>query len=74
MFWLGCFLGYIGGSVITCALFYFGFRSEESKKADMQRRMLDESLKKEMEQLKEIRKDGKVKKYVIVNKCQIKKS
>ncbi|OUA07175.1 hypothetical protein BK772_17075 [Bacillus thuringiensis serovar finitimus] len=37
MFWLGCFLGYIGGSVITCALFYFGFRAEENKKADLQR-------------------------------------
>ncbi|HHT7186891.1 TPA: hypothetical protein ACTZ5N_000099 [Bacillus cereus] len=56
MFWLGCFLGYIAGSVITCALFYFGFRSEEKKKADMQRKMLDESVKKEMEQLKDIRK------------------
>lgn len=61
MFWLGCFLGYIAGSVITCALLYFGFRFEESKKADIQRRMLDESVKKEMEQLKEIRTDGKVK-------------
>lgn len=55
MFWLGCFLGYIAGSVITCVLLYFGFRSEESKKADMQRRMLDESVKKEMEQLKEMK-------------------
>lgn len=32
MFWLGCFLGYIAGSVITCALFYFGFRAEKAKK------------------------------------------
>ncbi|MDM5193579.1 hypothetical protein QUG28_11135 [Bacillus hominis] len=46
MFWLGCSLGYVVGSVITCTLFYFGFRSEESKKADMQRRMIDESEKK----------------------------
>jgi len=38
MFWLGCFLGYIAGSVITCALFYFGFRAEENKKADLKRK------------------------------------
>ncbi|OUA09855.1 hypothetical protein BK772_07950 [Bacillus thuringiensis serovar finitimus] len=37
MFWLGCFLGYIVGSVITCALLYFGYRSHENKKADMQK-------------------------------------
>ncbi|WP_179879760.1 hypothetical protein [Bacillus cereus] len=37
MFWLGCFLGYIVGSVITCALLYFGYRSNENKKADMQK-------------------------------------
>ncbi|MDM5239082.1 hypothetical protein QUF83_23890 [Bacillus cereus] len=53
MFWLGCFLGYIVGSIITCGLFYFGFRSEENKKADMQRRMIGESVKKE------IKNDGK---------------
>ena len=34
MFWLGCFLGYIAGSVITCALLYFGYRSNEKKKAE----------------------------------------
>ncbi|MBJ8106026.1 hypothetical protein JDS80_19715 [Bacillus cereus group sp. N8] len=59
MFWLGCFLGYIVGSVFTCGLFYFGFRVEENKKADMQRRMIDESVKKEIVQLKEIKNDGK---------------
>lgn len=59
MFWLGCFLGYMAGSVITCALLYFGFRAEENKKADKQRRMLDESVRKEMEQLKAIKNDGK---------------
>lgn len=59
MFWLGCFLGYIAGSVITCALLYFGFRSEENKKAAMQRRMIDESVRKEMEQLKEMKNDEK---------------
>ncbi|ATI58387.1 hypothetical protein C5137_09005 [Bacillus cereus] len=37
MFWLGCFLGYIVGSIITCALLYFGYRSNENKKADMQK-------------------------------------
>ncbi|MDF9623677.1 hypothetical protein P5775_13075 [Bacillus cereus] len=51
MFWLGCFLGYMAGSVITCALLYFGFRAEETKKVDKERRMLDESVRKEMEQL-----------------------
>lgn len=56
MFWLGCFLGFIVGSMVTCALMYFGFRSEEKKRADIQRKMLDESVKKEMEQLKGIRK------------------
>ncbi|CUB59253.1 MULTISPECIES: hypothetical protein [Bacillus cereus group] len=59
MFWLGCFLGYMAGSVITCALLYFGFRAEENKKVDKQRRMLDESVRKEMEQLKVIKNDGK---------------
>lgn len=59
MFWLGCFLGFIVGSIITCALIYFGFRAEENKKADIQRRMLDESVRKEMEQLKAIKNDGK---------------
>ncbi|AHA71011.1 hypothetical protein ABE47_06795 [Bacillus thuringiensis] len=59
MFWLGCFLGYMAGSVITCALLYFGFRADENKKADKQRRMLDESVRKEMEQLKAIKNDGK---------------
>ncbi|MGQ7871543.1 hypothetical protein [Bacillus sp. 1A] len=34
MFWLGCVLGYIVGSVITCALLYFGFRTQENKKVD----------------------------------------
>ncbi|WP_193222107.1 hypothetical protein [Bacillus sp. B1-WWTP-T-0.5-Post-4] len=38
MFWLGCLLGYIVGSVITCGLLYFCFRSEENKKADMQKK------------------------------------
>ncbi|MEC1967804.1 hypothetical protein P9G36_12290 [Bacillus cereus] len=37
MFWLGCFLGYIVGSIITCALLYFGYRSNENKKSDMQK-------------------------------------
>ncbi|BCC98053.1 hypothetical protein BC30048_0956 [Bacillus cereus] len=37
MFWLGCFLGYIVGSIITCALLYFGYRSNENKKTDMQK-------------------------------------
>ncbi|MCT6909207.1 MULTISPECIES: hypothetical protein [Bacillus] len=59
MFWLGCFLGYMAGSVITCALLYFGFRADENKKADKKRRMLDESARKEMEQLKAIKNDGK---------------
>lgn len=59
MFWLGCFFGYMAGSVITCALLYFGFRADENKKADKQRRMLDESVRKEMEQLKAIKNDGK---------------
>ncbi|MDA1774359.1 hypothetical protein PDJ95_23795 [Bacillus cereus] len=59
MFWLGCFLGYMTGSVITCALLYFGFRVEENKKADIQRRMLDESVRKEMKQLRAIKNDGK---------------
>ena len=31
MFWLGCFLGYIVGSIITCALLYFGYRSMKIK-------------------------------------------
>ncbi|MFJ8242197.1 hypothetical protein [Bacillus tropicus] len=34
MFWLG----YIVGSVITCALLYFGYRSHENKKANIQKR------------------------------------
>ncbi|PGZ45744.1 hypothetical protein COE56_26030 [Bacillus anthracis] len=38
MFWLGCFLGYIVGSVITCALLYFGYRSHENKQANIQKR------------------------------------
>ncbi|CCW09289.1 hypothetical protein [Bacillus sp. GeD10] len=59
MSWLGCFLGYMAGSVITCALLYFGFRAEETKKVDKQRRMLDESVRKEMEQLQVIKNDGK---------------
>ncbi|MDM8364989.1 hypothetical protein ACS4JF_13640 [Bacillus thuringiensis] len=59
MFWLGCFLGYMAGAVITCALLYFGFRAEETKKVDKQRRMLDESVRKEMEQLQVIKNDGK---------------
>ena len=37
MFWLGGFLGYVLGSVITCALLYFGYRSHENRKADMQK-------------------------------------
>ncbi|MGH1296406.1 hypothetical protein [Bacillus pretiosus] len=56
MFWLGCFLGFIVGSMVTCMLMYFGCRAEENKKAAMQRRMIDESVRKEMEQLKESRK------------------
>ena len=38
MFWLGCFLGYIVGSVITFALLYYGYRSNENKKVDIQKR------------------------------------
>lgn len=59
MFWLGCFVGFVVGSFITCGLFYFGFWAEENKKAELHRRSLDESVRKEMEQLMElcIRKD-----------------
>lgn len=49
----------MAGAVITCALLYFGFRAEETKKVDKQRRMLDESVRKEMEQLQVIKNDGK---------------
>ncbi|ARO63540.1 Uncharacterized protein B5E39_1031 [Bacillus cereus] len=45
MFWLGCFLGYIVGSIITCALLYFGYRSNENKKADMQKGRREKSIK-----------------------------
>ncbi|WP_242215637.1 hypothetical protein [Bacillus cereus group sp. BfR-BA-01383] len=38
MFWLGCFLGYIVGSIITCALLYFGYRAGENKKVDMRKK------------------------------------
>lgn len=34
MFWIGCFSGYIAGSVLTCALLYFTYRSEEKKKQE----------------------------------------
>lgn len=39
MFWIGIILGFVLGSFVTCGLLYFGFRSEESKKADMQRKV-----------------------------------
>ncbi|EEM30214.1 hypothetical protein bthur0002_9330 [Bacillus thuringiensis Bt407] len=38
MFWLGGFLGYIVGSITTCALLYFGYRAEKNKKADMRKK------------------------------------
>jgi hypothetical protein len=34
MLWLGIFIGYTVGSIITGALLYFLFRSEEIKKAE----------------------------------------
>lgn len=34
MFWAGCLSGYIVGSVLTCALLYFTFMSEERKKQE----------------------------------------
>ncbi len=46
MFWLGGFLGYIVGSVTTCALLYFGYRSNENKKADMQKERGEKSIKR----------------------------
>ncbi|SCM94477.1 Uncharacterized protein BWINRASL_02149 [Bacillus mycoides] len=46
MFWLGSFVGYVVGSFITCAVFYFCFKAEQNKKAEIERRMLDESVKK----------------------------
>ncbi|HEB4954414.1 TPA: hypothetical protein R0D49_004087 [Bacillus cereus] len=59
MFWLGIILGFVLGSFVTCGLLYFGFRAEENKKADIQRRMLDEWVRKEMGQLKEMKNDEK---------------
>ncbi|USL15925.1 hypothetical protein [Bacillus thuringiensis] len=49
MFWLGSIIGFVLGSFVTCVLLYFGFRAEENKKENIQRRMLDESVRKEME-------------------------
>ncbi|MEC2804781.1 hypothetical protein P9Z55_24250 [Bacillus thuringiensis] len=31
MFWLGGFLGYIVGSITTCAILYFGYRAEKKE-------------------------------------------
>lgn len=55
MFWLGSLVGYILGSLVTCGIVYFGFRSEENKKAELHKRQLEESVKKEMEQLSRLR-------------------
>ncbi|WP_242215041.1 hypothetical protein [Bacillus cereus group sp. BfR-BA-01383] len=55
MFWLGCFVGYVVGSFITCGVLYFCFRAEENKKAELHKRNLEESVKKEMEQLSRLR-------------------
>lgn len=38
MFWLGIIIGFVSGSFVTCGLLYFGFRAEENKKADMQKK------------------------------------
>ncbi|MEF7655021.1 hypothetical protein [Bacillus thuringiensis] len=38
MFWLGIISGFVSGSFVTSGLLYFGFRAEESKEADIQRK------------------------------------
>ncbi|WP_411501391.1 hypothetical protein [Bacillus thuringiensis] len=51
MFWLGSLIGYILGSFVTCGVLYFCYRAAENKKEELHSRNLDESVKKEMQQL-----------------------
>ncbi|PHE19192.1 hypothetical protein COF59_08160 [Bacillus pseudomycoides] len=56
MFWLGGLTGYLVGTLFTLLVIYFGYRIGEMNKVDDWH---DESVLKEMEQLKAIRDDNR---------------
>ncbi|PEI42574.1 hypothetical protein CN620_08960 [Bacillus pseudomycoides] len=56
MFWLGGLAGYLVGTLVTLLVIYFGYRIGEMNKVDDWH---DESVLKEMEQLKAIRDDNR---------------
>ncbi|MED1093913.1 hypothetical protein [Bacillus paramycoides] len=55
MFWLGCLVGSLVGTLVTVLVIYIGYRIGEMNKNDKD--WHDESVLKEMEQLKSIRDD-----------------
>lgn len=62
MFWVGCLVGYFVGTLVTFLLIYFVYRIGELNKAGRnwnEITSIDESVMKEMEQLKSIRSEGK---------------
>lgn len=60
MIWLGCLMGYLIGTLVTVLVIYIGYRISEMNKNDTD--WHDESVLKEMEQLRAI-KDDKRKSY-----------
>ncbi|WP_439022627.1 hypothetical protein [Bacillus thuringiensis] len=62
MFWLGCFIGYLVGTISTLCLVLFTYKIGEMNKAERrwyEINFIDQSAKKEMEQLKEMKNEGK---------------
>ncbi|MES5896967.1 hypothetical protein [Bacillus cereus group sp. RP43] len=60
MLWLGCLIGYLIGTLFTFALICFTYKVGEMNKAEKQWyeiNSIEESVKKEMEQLKAIKND-----------------
>ena len=60
MLWLGCLIGYLVGTVSTLCLLLFTYKIGEMNKAERhwyEINSIEESVKKEMEQLKALRDD-----------------
>ncbi|MBO1583143.1 hypothetical protein [Bacillus sp. XF8] len=55
MFWLGCLMGYLIGTLVTVLVIYIGYQIGDTNKNDID--WHDESVSKEMEQLRAIMDD-----------------
>lgn len=62
MLWLGCLIGYLVGTILTLCSVLFIYKIGEMNKAERrwyEINFIDQSVKKEMEQLKEMKNEGK---------------